>query len=125
MTPTEELAGLLKLAAEKSPDKFAYGFSGEREVAMLRGDPISTAIFIESLDEPGWFTLDHMDAIAEACGMEFSVQRFVSGWRWFFWNTSEPPEAMFTRPEEFHPDKRTASLAALCAILRYRYGEGE
>lgn len=108
------LADALRKMAEKRPDKFSithdcaddldYMFVGDIEFPM------------ERLYDADHFTLDHMDAIAGAVGMEFEVLRF-SNQAWYFCIRSGA--AILEVSSATYPDKRTASLAALLAIINH------
>lgn len=121
MTPTEELAGLLRLAAEKESEKFSYGTDGEHEIVMFKRPDVNMAIYLAGLDDPSYLSLDDCDAIAEACGTWFMVWCAKQSGTWYgrtgYMNHREVVS------EFGHDSKRTASLAALCAILRHKYGE--
>lgn len=119
-TVTDELAVLLRKAAEKWPEKFEISLMGT--VFALDGDNSLPGFYIrhhDRIDEPENFTLDHMDAIAEAVGMEFMVTRYPDG-VWSY--TLFAKEGPFQWRIEFtpYPSKREASIAALCAILKYK-----
>lgn len=118
---TTKLAELLRQAAEKWPEKFRISFAlGEESILIMGGGGFG----LPEMDNPDNLTLDHMDAIAEACGMVFEVGKLRDGWIWFTFNAERTSHIPIAEAEGRFPDKRTASLAALCAILKLKYGEG-
>lgn len=114
------LAGLLRVAAEKEPEKFQVEQWEVSDRFTTSGDD-GWEVRLDRLDDPGAFPCDCMDAIASAVGMEFEVSRLSPKHWWYDICESECMEILDESEAEF-PDKRTASLAALCAILEHRYG---
>ncbi len=120
MTPTEELAGLLRKAAEKDPEKFEVE-KWEISDRFVMTDANGWEFRFNRLEEPDEFPCDCMDAIAEACGMEFEVDvAMESGapagwWSYHAFGTNGEP---WLNGEYDYSSKRLASIAALCAILR-------
>jgi hypothetical protein len=115
MTDTEKLTRLLKKAVPKWPDRFSYSMSGD----IVYVQNIRITIF--QLDNPERFTLDHMDAISAAVGMEFdAIRTGQDKWDWSICRRGDDHEVR----EGFTCEtKREASIAALNAILEYKMGD--
>ena len=124
---TTKLAELLRRIAEKRTDKFTTD-GPDPSIVWIACSGLS-GVFIGRLDEIDNFTLDYMDAIASAVGMEFDVVRLAEPpirWRYALFNPSSVDDSHLERLDNVnYSDKRSASIAALCAILTYKLGEGE
>ena len=119
---TTKLAELLRRIAEKEPEKFEISLMGT--VFALAADDSLPGFYIrhhDRLNEQENFTLDHMDAIAGALGMEFEVRR-IQRHCWAIEVFDDVTPISGDLDDSKHPTKRSASIAALCAILEHRYG---
>ena len=120
MPDTTELAELLKRIAKKYQDKFTTD-GPEPSIVWIACSGLS-GVFIGWLDEIDNFTLDHMDAIAGALGMEFEVRR-IQRHCWAIEVFDDVTPISGDLDDSKHPTKRSASIAALIAILKYKLGE--
>jgi hypothetical protein len=116
---TTKLAELLRQAAEKLPDKFIMSHAlGCEAILILDGGGFE----LQGLDEPSNLTLDHMDAIAGAVGMEFEVGRMGRG-DWVYFIFSGDRAIRIAESGDGYKTKRSASIAALIACLEYTLGK--
>ena len=114
------LAGLLRVAAEKEPEKFQVEQWEVSDRFTTSGDD-GWEVRLDRLDDPGAFPCDCMDAIAGALGMEFEVRR-IQRHCWAIEVFDDVTPISGDLDDSKHPTKRSASIAALCAILEHRYG---
>lgn len=116
---TTKLTELLRRIAEKEPEKFNIG--GDY---FWVGD--DWGLRLDRLDQSHIFSLDHMDAIAGALGMEFVVTleepRVSTEWYFYIYDQNSDIVESIPCPKGFD-SKRSASIAALCAILEYKLEE--
>lgn len=80
---------------------------------------------IDELEQSHIFTLDHMDAVAAALGMRFTVNMNSSGhYRYTAYTATVAEEWKIIGGTDYdYEAKREASLAALLAILNHKLQE--
>jgi len=140
------LAELLKRAAGKWPEKFILADGDGNVVSNLNRIDLKDAwmlrlwngwdyllfdVNLDMLSSPSVFTLDHMDAIAEAVGCWFEVyatwhyinddDRVRDGYGYSVYHNNDVMPADYA--EVIEKTKRLASAEALCAILTLKLEE--
>lgn len=111
------LADALRKCAEKWPEKFNRAGT----VMYLPGGSLT---LLDTLGESGVFSLDNMDAVAAALGMWFDTVHAVSEQGGDKYTARWGELGMRSIDAvEWSPDKRTASLAALYAIITHTLEE--
>lgn len=122
--PYTTLAELLRKAAEKWPEKFQITDVEYMHFSPDGGLPKSynQCIELAELSDPIVLSQDDMDAICGAVGMWFDVHHMGDG-TWYGNGGTTIDYTIRCDTPDFFPDKRTASVHATIACLRFALEE--